>query len=323
MKNTLVKIITISIVLIGLFSCKTENTSLEISNLYLSKRVQVLFAEEISAKVTVKDEDDDPLTYTWECTGGTIQGSGIEAKWTSPSQVGTYTVKVTVSDGSESVVETKEVDVVGSSFFDFYETSSLWGKSNATISLSGGIATVTSDDGVNSGSFGYVLPELEAIPFSFKTKQALNTVDFSSGSTARMSTYIYFEDPDKSVSSDYLYSLILHISPCINLWVVRAGLYDASLGEVVYQDFEANSFSNSSLIFTQSNQFRTVSFSITADKIFNIYIDGDVLFSSTALNTDANYSYDLKLRRVKYTVDPELILLIDNFYLTNDNTILK
>jgi outer membrane protein OmpA-like peptidoglycan-associated protein len=45
------------------------------------------------------DPDDDPLTYSWTTTGGTVEGTGPEAKWNSSGATsGTYAVRVRVDD---------------------------------------------------------------------------------------------------------------------------------------------------------------------------------------------------------------------------------
>ena len=46
------------------------------------------------------DPDNDPLTYKWTATGGTIEGSGAETRWNSTGvQPGKYTITTTVDDG--------------------------------------------------------------------------------------------------------------------------------------------------------------------------------------------------------------------------------
>jgi len=46
------------------------------------------------------DPDNDPLTYTWSANGGAVEGDGSEVRWNSSgTAVGTYTVRVSVSDG--------------------------------------------------------------------------------------------------------------------------------------------------------------------------------------------------------------------------------
>jgi outer membrane protein OmpA-like peptidoglycan-associated protein/opacity protein-like surface antigen len=46
------------------------------------------------------DPDNDPLTYSWTASGGTVEGTGPEARWNSAGvSEGTYTVRVRVDDG--------------------------------------------------------------------------------------------------------------------------------------------------------------------------------------------------------------------------------
>jgi len=43
--------------------------------------------------------DNDALKFTYEVSGGTVEGHGSMAMWKTPSSAGNHTVKVTVSDG--------------------------------------------------------------------------------------------------------------------------------------------------------------------------------------------------------------------------------
>ncbi len=46
------------------------------------------------------DPDNDPLTYKWASTGGTVDGTGAETRWNSAgAKEGSYTVTVTCDDG--------------------------------------------------------------------------------------------------------------------------------------------------------------------------------------------------------------------------------
>jgi len=50
--------------------------------------------------VNASDPDNDTLTYTYTATGGTVEGTGPDARWNSAGlAVGTYTVNVKVDDG--------------------------------------------------------------------------------------------------------------------------------------------------------------------------------------------------------------------------------
>jgi outer membrane protein OmpA-like peptidoglycan-associated protein len=50
--------------------------------------------------VNASDPDNDPLTYSYSATGGTVTGNGPDARWSSSGlAVGAYTVNVKVDDG--------------------------------------------------------------------------------------------------------------------------------------------------------------------------------------------------------------------------------
>jgi len=45
-----------------------------------------------------EDPEGDELSYDWSTTGGNISGTGPEALWTAPEEVGMYDITVVVSD---------------------------------------------------------------------------------------------------------------------------------------------------------------------------------------------------------------------------------
>jgi outer membrane protein OmpA-like peptidoglycan-associated protein len=54
----------------------------------------------VTVHVTASDPDNDPLTYSYTATGGTVDGTGPDARWNSAGvAVGGYTVTVKVDDG--------------------------------------------------------------------------------------------------------------------------------------------------------------------------------------------------------------------------------
>jgi outer membrane protein OmpA-like peptidoglycan-associated protein len=54
----------------------------------------------VAVHVNASDPDSDPLTYSYSATGGTVEGTGPEARWNSAGvAVGSYTVNVKVDDG--------------------------------------------------------------------------------------------------------------------------------------------------------------------------------------------------------------------------------
>jgi len=54
----------------------------------------------VAIHVNASDPDNDPLTYSYTTTGGTVDGTGPEARW-SPSglAIGSYTINAKVDDG--------------------------------------------------------------------------------------------------------------------------------------------------------------------------------------------------------------------------------
>lgn len=50
---------------------------------------------------TAHDADTDPLTYAWQATAGTIEGSGAQVNWIAPAEEGICEVSVTASDGRD------------------------------------------------------------------------------------------------------------------------------------------------------------------------------------------------------------------------------
>jgi hypothetical protein len=48
------------------------------------------------------DPDDDPLTYTWTASDGTVNGTGSQVTWVSPKKPGDFNIGVTVNDNRGS-----------------------------------------------------------------------------------------------------------------------------------------------------------------------------------------------------------------------------
>lgn len=54
----------------------------------------------VAVRVNASDPDNDPLTYSYTATGGTVEGTGPDTRWNSSGvAVGTYTVTAKVDDG--------------------------------------------------------------------------------------------------------------------------------------------------------------------------------------------------------------------------------
>jgi outer membrane protein OmpA-like peptidoglycan-associated protein len=62
--------------------------------------VYVGSGDAVAVHVDASDPDNDPLTYSYTATGGSVQGTGPDARWSSSGlSAGTYTVNAKVDDG--------------------------------------------------------------------------------------------------------------------------------------------------------------------------------------------------------------------------------
>lgn len=59
----------------------------------------VFTGQRANVQVNAYDDDNDPLTYTYSVTGGSIIGAGSNVQWEAPQTPGEYTLRVYVSDG--------------------------------------------------------------------------------------------------------------------------------------------------------------------------------------------------------------------------------
>ncbi len=67
--------------------------------------------ETVLLTATASDAENDPLTFTWSTSGGSVAGSGLTATWTAPSTTGGFTVTVLASDGKESTASLVHITV--------------------------------------------------------------------------------------------------------------------------------------------------------------------------------------------------------------------
>lgn len=67
----------------------------------------------INLQADATDANLDELTYTWTTTGGHIENSGQAVVWEAPEITGSYTITLTVSDGTNEVTAIQTVQVYG------------------------------------------------------------------------------------------------------------------------------------------------------------------------------------------------------------------
>lgn len=74
------------------------NRSPIISSIRSSPDSPVSPGDEVSLTCEANDPDDDPLTYVWDATGGSVSGSYGDTTWVAPSSPADYVLRCLVSD---------------------------------------------------------------------------------------------------------------------------------------------------------------------------------------------------------------------------------
>ncbi len=322
MKKNVWKLVFISAFTVSIFACGDDedppkvNTAPTVQNLTLSQTTDVIFEQQIEAQITASDIDNETLTYTWTATGGSFLGAvtGNKVTWTAPKKVGTYTITCTVSDGKESVQSSNTVEVVGSFYFPFDKSSSAWGKGgNTEIAVSNGIATVSSNN-TEQALLTYPVPSQPALPFSYKVKVAVNAANYMSIPDSKIASFYLFFTDIQGATEDYLRSVYFGIAPGSNKWMVKVGMKNPA-GDMNYSTLDEQSGN----IFTENDQYHTIGMAMTTTKELVVNINGNELYRA---NLSAYYG-SFKLDRPSFNISSDLSLLLDNFYLTTDDTILK
>ena len=111
--NKPVKIKSTLIILAGLLiGCSDFNTEPVITSL-TADNTTVSPGGTVLLTCTAEDDNDDSLTYNWECTNGSLVPNGSTATWTAPGSPGTYSISCAVTDGNDgSTMEIIDITVL-------------------------------------------------------------------------------------------------------------------------------------------------------------------------------------------------------------------
>jgi hypothetical protein len=60
--------------------------------------LQIIVGQSTTITALASDPNDDPITYKWSASEGTITGSGNQITWAAPNKDGDFSVDLTVSD---------------------------------------------------------------------------------------------------------------------------------------------------------------------------------------------------------------------------------
>jgi hypothetical protein len=75
---------------------------------------EVVSGDSTTIAAAAADPDDDPLTYIWSASEGTITGTGSQVTWESPDKIGNFNIGVTIKDNrSGQATGSVTVSVIG------------------------------------------------------------------------------------------------------------------------------------------------------------------------------------------------------------------
>jgi len=144
-KNAFFGFCGIGILILGILAGCGEgaNTAPTISS-FLANPASVSANGQSTLMVSATDAEGDPLTYTYQASGGMVSGSGSTALWIAPDKTGSYIINVTVSDGKLSAQSSAVVNVSSQQVED--KTSPFVGSYNVTGTESyGGFTSQVTD----------------------------------------------------------------------------------------------------------------------------------------------------------------------------------
>ena len=324
MKNYLFTI-TVALAAILISSCNdSEEVDPVIESFSADKETNITFGEKINMRMIATDPGNAHLTYEWSATGGTISETGERATWTAPDQIGRYTIACLIGNGKKKIAESKEMQVIGSDFNFFTGAKAGWFLQGAKMSYTDGIGRLSATaEGASASVYFLKTPAILNVPFSYKTKIAVDNVDFTPESRGTLFIHTSFLHITP-YPGPYLSSITLRLMPDLGIWHVLAYVMQNETSANVIT--LAGNASGSMDAFTTANRFHTVGVTITADKTFIFHLDGEEVYRTAILATDPVYSRDLVVDKIQYTASLfgfTRNLLFDEFILTTDETILK
>jgi len=94
-----IMVIVALVMLLSAASCQPPDNYAPVINSLEADAEWTLPSSNLTVTCNASDRDGDELSYDWSASGGTITGTGPEATWTAPEEVGAYTLAVVVDDG--------------------------------------------------------------------------------------------------------------------------------------------------------------------------------------------------------------------------------
>ena len=152
-------VIGIGIIVLGsLTGCEKETNTAPVIKSFQANPTSVNPDGQVELTVLASDAENDPLTYTYQPSGGTIAGAGDRVTWVAPATAGSYEIKVSVSDGKLSVQDAVIITVAQPEKLANLKVQ-WFGHSCFLITSTDGKRVLTDPYGAG---IGYAVPSVEA-----------------------------------------------------------------------------------------------------------------------------------------------------------------
>lgn len=344
------KYISACLAAVLLLGCE-EPASFEIDSLS-AMGDEFFFGQKVKVWMAVKSNDLPAARYTWSSQGGRLtQPQGLdENTWEAPREAGIYTLTCEVDQNGVRKTRSREM-WVSSYYFEKFE------KSTHTFTLNSSTSTLrngTLEARVNSttASRGYIQrafadPTLK-VPVSSEAKTGWLSnfpADAITVGSARAENTLYYEwtlnrDPQRN-DNLYIDNLRFEWYPVGKTsGLPLDGNGDPYNGWLRIQQRNAATSATSAVTVPVShpaltferNQLKKVSLSVDADYLVHVYVGGEEVLKTTALQewrrqNNATDAIFVNQWRINYcsssTGQTAPTLAFDDAYVTTDGTILK
>jgi hypothetical protein len=108
---------------------------------FAAQQQELVLGQKTTIYCAAEDRDNNPLTYTWQASGGQITGSGSQVDWTAPNSIGNYIVQCIVADGNGGR-DTASIAIAAVEYINHAPVIERLAANPRRIDL-GGLATIT------------------------------------------------------------------------------------------------------------------------------------------------------------------------------------
>jgi len=274
-----------------LFTVGCSNNKPTISQLTATPS-KLAYGETSTIIVKASDEDNDNLSFSWSCTDGSIanqqnSSSTSSITWTAPQEVGVYEIVVTINDGEDEIKESINIEIMGLFYEGFTTDLGKWSNSYCSSWLASGVGHVS---GNSSGFYGTMYHEFNqyVVPEYTLNMKAGRVSNFNSDEYYGLYTQV---NDDVGAFSVSYWWFIIEPSASGENWAIICFFYSpSSWGWVL---LASNSYGNSPLISTNSNELNNITWTIEQDKTVIVKVGSQILYQTDEISNIESLSGEI------------------------------